>query len=145
MLPSEEYDSSKLPKNLLADVADTWPQGPIPYKIDIVFAAAERIAIAGGMADIMDNTCISFVDAGNTPSGDYIWITSGEDGCFVRGSGYTQGHGAHLMNLVRLRYCSRVCVYYGVGLDHYVQPDGCLLQRFRIQAPLATSYFMCWE
>ena len=113
VLPFEEDPApsfSKNQKNLLSGVAKTWPQGPIPYKIDTAFSAAERSAIAGGMADIEDNTCITFVDAGSPPSGDYIWITTGDDGCYVLGAGYTKDRGAHLMNLVQLPFCSLVGV-----------------------------------
>ena len=106
--PDQGEPSSKSKKNLLGFVFKTWPKGPIQYKIDSVFNAAERTAIAGGMADIMDNTCVVFIDGGANPVGDYIWITTGSDGCFVSGSGYTPGRGAHLMNLVREPWCSQV-------------------------------------
>ena len=92
----------------MADVSKSWPLGSIPYKIDSVFNQDERNAIAGGMADIIDNTCIEFIDAGSNPTGDYIYITTGSDGCFVSGAGFTLGRGAHPLNLVRKPWCSEV-------------------------------------
>ena len=97
-------------KNLLANVFDTWPVGSINYKIDARFTATERTAIAGGLADITDHTCLRFDDAGSNPSGDHIFITTGVDsnGCFYQGGGYSQGTGAHILNLVQRPFCSEV-------------------------------------
>ena len=85
-----ERESPKKGKNLLANVYDTWPRGIVKYKIDAKFNSNERVAIAGGIADITDNTCIQFADAGSDPTGDYIFITTGvgSNGCFYSGGGY---------------------------------------------------------
>ena len=107
---SQNEPPSKEGKNILANVYDTWPTGVINYKIDAAFTSQERTAIAAGIADITDNTCIEFDDAGSNPSGDYIFITTGvgSNGCFFRGGGFTQGQGAHILNLVQLPFCSQV-------------------------------------
>ena len=106
-----QYDPlSKQGKNLLANVYDTWPTGVINYKIDAAFTSLERTAIAAGIADTTDNTCLEFNDAGSNPMEDFIFITTGVDsnGCFFRGRGYTQWQGAHILNLVQLPFCSQV-------------------------------------
>lgn len=56
-------------------ITDMWPQGTIHYMIDDRFTATERLAIAAGMADIVDNSCVHFTNVAQDFEGDFIHIT----------------------------------------------------------------------
>ena len=77
-----------------------WPNGRVPYTIDVAFSPKERLIIAQALSELEDKSCIKFSEkTGSDQDFVHIYTTTGS-GCFAFDH-YRKGLGQHGIHLAR--------------------------------------------
>merc|ERR1740128_345641 len=101
-------------RSIQRDIKYRWPNAVVPYLIENSFDTAQRAVIASGIANVEDNTCITFRAA---TSSDEDWVeifSTGVTGCFANARYLGPGHGKHEVGLEIGSPTTGTCVDKGV-------------------------------